>query len=119
MARFYGIRSVLADYKKHLRGTGKVVTSSLYVRLVDAFPTTETYQSYYPPDTESTALGRGGMPLNTVQVTLWQMGQTNAPRPDDNIAGPDGKRFLVVSVQSRLNADAGYGVHECSLMRAA
>ena len=119
MARFYGVRSVMADYKKHVKGTGKVVTATLYVRSVDAYPTTETYQGYFPPDTDSTALGRGGMPLSTSSVVLWQMGQTNAPRPDDNIAGPDAKRFLIVSVQTRLNADTGYAVHECSLMRAA
>jgi hypothetical protein len=112
MAGFYGLRTVLADLRKHRR-TGKVVSATL--TRGPAFTTTQAYaNAYVAPVGGTSGLGGDGYPSQTTTAYLWQLGETYVPRPDDRLA-VGGNTWLVVAVTTRLNADTGYAVHDCTV----
>lgn len=120
MPGFYGYRTVIADMRKHLRGTGKVTSGTLKVRASgDSFTDVTWQYLYVAPEAETTGFGAGGHPDIKVQyITLWRVGETSKPRPDDKIVvGSD--TYLINAVDSRLNADESrnFAVYDCMCVR--
>lgn len=112
----FGRPAVLRALRRHRR-TGKVTTAILYRRTAgtDAFDTTQTYaNAYLYPTNISTGLGGDGYPASSATAVLWQLGETLTPLVDDKLRIAN-ETFAVLSVQTELNADAGFAVHVLQL----
>jgi hypothetical protein len=110
---FLGRESVLADLRLHQEQAGGVTAGTLKV----LGASTVAYSNVCLwPSTERTALGVGGVPSETAQLTAWRVGESEAPRPDDSwtVGGVD---YLVSAVTKRLWADesSGYCVYDCDV----
>jgi hypothetical protein len=70
--------------------------------------------AYLWPTDSATGLAAGGFPDTSGKITLYQMGETYAPRVDDRIT-IDGTVWQVIRVTSRQNKQAGYGCHDCDV----
>ena len=117
MPGFYGHRSVLRDLKRHLRRTGKVTAATLKVRTTgDTFTSVAWKYSYLWPLDENTGLGGDGFPTIGGMVTLWRLGETSAPRADDQVVIGT-RTYLIVRVQPRLNGDesSNFAVYDCQI----
>ena len=116
MAGFYGRRSVLADLMLHQRGTGKVVSAVLTMK--DGLDTQVSYANAYAwPSGSNTGAGGKGRAWNTGRVTLWRVGESDAPKADDTLALIiDGEvvDVRINGVTARLNADEadGFAVYD-------
>ncbi len=71
------------------------------------------------PESETSALGVGGLTLGDSVITAWRMGEAATPRPDDKwtIANVS---YLISHVSKRHNHDeaAGYAIYDCAVRRA-
>lgn len=115
MPGFYGYRSVLADYRKQLR-TGKVVTGTLRVRTaggLDTFTDVAWKALYVWPQTEVSGFKGNHHPDIDGVLTLYRLGESNAPRVDDQVV-VNGITYLIFQVYPRLNADeaSGFAVYD-------
>lgn len=118
MSRFFGYRSVRATLAKQKR-TGKVVSGTLKVRGVDDSTTSVSWANIYIlPEDESTGMGAGGHSDITTRLTMYRVGETSAPRPDDKLT-VGSNTYLISRVASRLNADESrhYAVYDCDVVR--
>lgn len=116
MPGFYGFRYVLADLHKHLR-TGKVMSGTLRARALgsgDQYTSVSWANIYVWPQTETSGfMGKGHSDIDGT-ITLWRVGETNAPRADDLIV-IGATTWLITHVTQRLNADesANFAVYDC------
>src|SRR4051812_8846682 len=111
----FGRPTVLRSLRRHRR-TGKVVAATLKRRTAgtDDFESISYANAYLAPVDSMTGLGGDGYPAQTTTLYLWQVGETRAPRVDDKLT-VSGNTWIVVAVRTRLNADSGYAVHDCTV----
>jgi len=114
---FYGSSSVIASKQKHL-ATGKVITSAvLKVRsTADTFTSVPYANAYVYPIREQSTYGGDGAASQQTTIVLWQIGESSAPSTDDQIVA-NSQTWLILAVDSRLAADTGYAVHDCTVAR--
>lgn len=112
---FNGRPSVLRSLRKHRR-TGKVTSATLHVRTAgtDDFADVVYTNAYLAPVGSVTGLGGDGFPSQTTTLYLWQVGESTAPKVD-NKATISGNTWLIVAITTRLNADSGYALHDCTV----
>lgn len=114
--RFYGRESVIEMRMMHQEDTGKVMAGSLKVKGSGDSQTSVAYSYLYVwPQSEHTGIGEGGMPSIHGRITAFQEGESSAPRADDAWV-INSTTYLILSVQTSLNADTGYAVHECDVV---
>ena len=111
----FGRAAVLRSLRRHRR-TGKVTTATLYARTVgtDDFQAVPWANAYLSPVSSQTGLGGDGYPSQTTTLYLWQVGETSAPKVDYRVS-VSGNTYLIVGIQTRLNADTGYALHDCTV----
>lgn len=112
---FFGRQTVLADLRLHKSQAGLVTTATL-----GRLGTTSVGYSnacLWPTD-ERTALGEGGMPIESGMVTVWRTGEADAPRADDTWT-IGGVSYLVTSVTKRHyhHESSGYAIYDCRVSR--
>ena len=112
---FNGRPSVLRSLRKHRR-TGKVTSAVLKPRTAGTDDTSSvTYaNAYLAPVGSVTGLGGDGYPSQTTTLYLWQVGEATAPKVDYK-AVISGNTWLIVAITTRLNADSGYALHDCTV----
>lgn len=108
-----GFESVLESLEAHKLGTRKVFAGTLKVRQSSDSFTSVAWANYYAETpVDNTAIGGGGISPVTCVHHLYQVGESWAPRPDDNFVDAAGATWLITSVTTRLNGDPGYAVHD-------
>jgi hypothetical protein len=112
---FFGRDTVLADLRMHRQQAGLVTTGTLNRRGT----TSVAYENVclWPGD-ESTALGVGGNPSVSGQLTAWRVGEADEPRADDTWT-VGGVTVTVLSVGKRHNHDeaSGFAIYDCRWVR--
>ena len=106
MPGFYGLKTVLATRRKHMR-TGKVVSGTLKVRIAggqDTFTSVAWGNLYIHPQTEVSGFDHMGFADIDGVITMYRLGEASAPRVDDQIVVGT-TVYLIKHVTPRLNAD--------------
>ena len=87
------------------RRTKKVTSATLLVRGTGDSETSVSYTNAYVwPQTEQSGVGTDGHPSIRGTITLWRVGETTAPRVDDDVR-VGSTTFLIRSCNPRLNGD--------------
>ena len=113
---FFGRVTVLADLRLHKEQAG-LVTTCVYTPAGSTAGV--TFANACPwPSTVDTALGKGGLPVDSGLVTIWRAGETTAPQIDGQLVIA-GQTELIVTVDRRFPADEGsnYCVYDCRTQR--
>ena len=116
MPNAFGWEWVKRDLAKHKRHTGKVTSATLVTRQTS--PTTVAYANAYVwPQDETTGIGADGTPYTQGTVTLWRVGETTAPRVDDELT-VGGTVHQILRINTRLNADESrhYAVYDLTVV---
>lgn len=119
---FFGRETVVADLRLHKDQAGLVTTGTLKNRVSGTIPTTGV--SYAAvclwPVQKQSALGVGGLPPATSQLTAWRVGETTAPQADGTWT-VGGVSYLIVGVSPRHNHDeaSNYAIYDCDVARVA
>lgn len=114
----YG-RSTVQRSLRRMKRTGKVHPATLYVRgASDTFTAVSYANCYVQPIAQSSALDTGGSPNSSATANLWQIGESSVPSADDKLRDADGDTWLILSVVTRQNADAGFAIHDLQLVRS-
>lgn len=120
MSGFFGRDTLLADLELHKYQAGLLTTATLNKQGGGTVSLANV--CLWPGDSVS-ALGHGGFPASSGQLTVWRTGEADSPRPDDTVtvqarSGPI--TVLVVSVAKTLNDDEadGYAKYDCRVTKA-
>ena len=97
----------------------KQTTGTLYKRTGgDTFAAGVAYAHiYFPPNMNETGITNNGTPSRSGDVLMFQAGESIAPEPDDKLTDADGNTWIVYTVKTSLNFQAGYAVHRVGLMQ--
>jgi hypothetical protein len=119
---FFGRDTVLADLRMHRQQAGLVVAGTLKNRVSGTIPSTGvSYEAVCLwPVAKRSALGSGGLPTASAQLTAWRVGETTAPQVDGTWT-VGGVSYLTLAVTPRHNHDesSNFAIYDCDVAKVA
>lgn len=112
MGGHYGKNEVYKAWRKQPKKT----TVGHYRRTSgDTFAAVINFSGYVYPVTEKSGLSGSGASVQSTTIVLYQMGETYAPSAEDKLVDSTGRTWLIDSLNSRMNEDANWGIHDCTV----